>query len=250
MLFDAHCHLQDPTLSRDLPGVLKRAESAGVCRLACCATRQEEWATVLGIARDHPAVFPMLGIHPWHATTKLNEQIPELEKVLRRTPAAGIGETGLDFRRQFSNRAAQEAGLIAHLGLARCLDRPIAVHCVHAWGRMMELLREDPAPRILLHAYGGSVELIDELVGLNAWFSFGAAVMNPGAKRIRAAVVAVPRERLLLETDSPDMPPPGHPPPNEPARLPAVLECIAALREEEPDVLAKALWRNAHTFEG
>lgn len=203
---------------------------------------------MLGIARNHPAVYPMIGIHPWHATANFDEQIDALEQLLCQTPVAGIGETGLDFRPQFANRAEQEAGLIAHLDLARRLNRPIAVHCVHAWGKMMELLRSHSAPRILLHAYSGHAELVGELVERNGWFSFGASVLNPRATRARAAVIAVPQERLLLETDAPDMPPPGTPPPNEPARLPAVLACVASLREEKPQPLAAALWRNANSF--
>ena len=81
-------------------------------------------------------------------------------KLLRENPEAGIGETGLDFQERFTNRPEQEASFVAHLDLARELNRPIAVHCVHAWGRLVDILREHPAPRVLLHAFGGAAELI------------------------------------------------------------------------------------------
>lgn len=160
----------------------------------------------------------------------------------------GIGETGLDFQPRFTNRAEQEASFAAHLDLARELNRPVTVHCVQAWGRLIEILREHPAPRVLLHAFGGAPELIPELITLNCWFSFCGNVTSPNAKRVRTSAAAVPAERLLIETDSPDFPPSGVEFPNEPANLIHVARTLAELRAVQIEKIAELTFSNAIEF--
>ena len=261
-LFDAHCHLQDDALFPDIGNVMKRAAEAGVERMACCGTSPADWNQVFQLAEKFPQIIPMIGIHPWFvgcragAATppdsevtdlgyKWKQNVQTLEKLLREHPEAGIGETGLDFQEKFTNRAEQEASFAAHLDLARELNRPVAVHCVHAWGQLIEILREHPAPKIILHAFGGAPELIPELVVLNCWFSFCGAVTNPQAKRVRTSVVAVPEDRLLIETDSPDFPPSGCLPPNEPANLIHVACAVAELRGISVEAVASLTSLNA-----
>jgi TatD DNase family protein len=194
----------------------------------------------------------MIGIHPWFVSKDWKNSFQTLEACLREKEAAmlwlGIGETGLDFQEKFTNRAEQEACFAAHLDLARELDRPAAVHCVQAWGRLVEILRGHPAPRILLHAFGGAAELIPQLAELNCWFSFCGNVTNPNAKRVRAAAAAVPAERLLIETDSPDFPPAGCSSPNEPANLIHVARAVAQLRNLSVEELADCTFRNSLQF--
>ncbi len=243
---------------------MERAAAAGVERMACCGTSPADWNQVLQLAEQFPQVIPMIGIHPWfvkgrdgspsrpHNTARpavepylWKQNIQTLEKLLRENPGAGVGETGLDFQERFTNRAEQEASFAAHLDLARELNRPVAVHCVHAWGRLIEILREHPAPKIILHAFSGAPELIPDLVELNCWFSFCGSVTNPQAKRARASVVAVPTDRLLIETDSPDFSPSGCLPPNEPANLIHVARAVAELRGVSVDEVANLTFFNA-----
>lgn len=274
-LFDCHCHLQDDALFPAIESIAARAESAGVERMACCGTSPNDWQKVFQLAEQFPQVTPMIGIHPWFVGCRAGAVTPPesaiadrgytweqdsqtLGKLLRENPEAGIGETGLDFssfakatadrQKRFINRAEQEASFAAHLDLARELNRPVAVHCVQAWGRLIEILRRHSAPKVLLHAFGGAAELIPELVDLNCWFSLCGSVVNPNARRIRLAAVAVPANRLLIETDSPDFTPPGGQPPNEPANLVQVAKIVAELRGISPDKLAELTFANATRF--
>jgi len=249
-LFDAHCHLQAEALRKDLDAVLGRAAAAGVERMVCCGTSAADWPRVLELSEKDSGIVPMLGIHPWRVTPDWRREAGRLEALLRAHPGAGIGETGLDFQERFKNRTEQEESFAAHLDLARALHRPVAVHCVRAWGRLIEIVRSHPAPRILLHAFGGAPELIPELAALNGYFSFCGAVANPQFKRMRAAAAAVPLDRLLLETDSPDFSPPGYSAPNEPARLVLVLRAVAELRGLAPEALADALQETGNQFFG
>jgi len=246
-LFDAHCHL--PESGIDL--MMDCAAAAGVERMAVCGTSSKDWNEIFQCLEKYPQIFPSIGIHPWFVgcragvVTPLESAITDrgynwkcffqtLEEMVRKVPNLGIGETGLDFQSRFTNRAEQEASFVAHLDLARELNRPVAVHCVQAWGRLIEILKEHSAPRVLLHAFGGSPELID----LNCWFSFGEAVMNPNAKKARASAVAVPSDRILIETDSVD----------EPERLICVARAVAELRGVSTEDLARLTFANAEAF--
>lgn len=279
-LFDAHCHLQDDLLFPDLGNVLERAAAAGVERIVVCGTSPDDWAQVLQCPKKEKYALTLsVGIHPWfcsehcHSLRSLphhdsdeaslaslgwKENFQTLEEMVRADAtgekgapmlSVGIGECGLDFSERFKNRAEQEECFAAHLDLARELNRPVTVHCVQAWGRLIEILREHPAPKIILHAFGGAVELIPELTELNCWFSFCGNVTNPNAKRVRAAAVAVPAERLLIETDSPDFPPAGCEAPNEPANLIVVARAVAELRGVSVEEIAELTFTNAsHVF--
>ncbi|MDD3276865.1 MAG: TatD family hydrolase [Kiritimatiellales bacterium] len=264
-LFDAHCHLQDDALFPDLGNVMLRAAAAGVEKIAVCLDfskpLKKEDEFFQGLEKSE-AIYSMIGIHPWFVGCRAGavtppesaimdrgcnwrERFQRLEKLLLDFPMVGIGETGLDFQEKFTNRAEQEASFAAHLDLACELNRPIAVHCVKAWGRLIEILREHPAPRVLLHAFGGAPELIPELIELNCWFSFCGNVTNPNAKRVRASAAAVPAARLLIETDSPDFPPAGCELPNEPANLIHVARAVAELRGVSVEAFAEATFLNA-----
>ena len=247
---DYHCHLQDESLYGALDAVLGRAAAAGVVKMVCCGTSREDWARVLELAETHRQVIPMLGLHPWFVTPDWRRDFTVLEALLREYPGAGVGETGLDFQERFTNRAQQEESLAAHLDLARELDRPVAIHCVRAWGRLIDHLRKHPVPRVLLHAFSGVTELIPELVELNCYFSFCGAVADPRSKRMRAAAAAVPAKRLLIETDCPDFPPPGCRTPNEPANLELVLRAVAELRGLSQEALADVVREAGNKFLG
>lgn len=247
-LFDAHCHLQAPELFPTLGNVVEHAVAADVDQMVCCGTSPSDWERVLAISKDFPQVIPMLGIHPWFVTDGWKTDFQRLETLLCEYPDAGLGETGLDFQSRFKNREVQEVCFAAHLDLARKLNRPVAVHCVRAWGRLLETLRVHPAPHIQLHAFGGSVELIAELTRMNCWFSFCGSVTNPHAKRVRTAAEAVPAERLLIETDAPDFPPQKTTSPNEPGNVKKIADAVAALRGTTVEKVAELTFENSRRF--
>lgn len=249
-LFDAHCHLQDPRLGNDLEGVLDRAAAAGVDRLVCCGTREADWGAVLALAEAHPAVIPMIGLHPWQvggAEAGWAERLGKLVEGRR----VGIGECGLDFALQDCDREGQEAAFRSQLRLARDLDRPVAMHCRKAWERLLAILREEGLPTAggLVHSYSGSAETARELQGLGCYLSFAGAITRPGNGKAPKALAAVAADRLLVESDAPDQAPHGLgsevPGRNEPANLPFIAAHAAQLRGVQPAVLAHQTHANA-----
>lgn len=250
--FDAHCHLQDEALFPNFGDVLQRAVDAGVEQVACSGTSPDDWERTFRCAEKDERIIPLIGIHPWFVSKDWEEDFKLLKKLLEEHPDAGIGESGLDFQDRFANQAGQEASFAAHLDLARELDRPVAVHCVQAWGKLLELLEEHSAPRVLLHAFSGSKELIPQLIERNCVFSFGGMITQPRAKKARESVAAVPEERLLIETDAPDFLPDaaGLTAPNEPANLACVARTVAELRGISFESVAETTTQNARRFFG
>jgi TatD DNase family protein len=249
-LFDAHCHLQDARLAERLPGLLQQARDAGVARWACCGTSEADWAAVLRLSQANPGVIPCFGLHPWHVGGRSAAWARTLEDCLRAIPS-GVGEIGLDRRIEPRDEAQQETVFLGQLDLARRLRRPAVIHCLRAWDRLLDLLdRFGNLPAgMMVHAFAGSRGTIGRLAGRGAYFSFGAAAFHPRRRTMRDALLAVPLERLLLETDAPDTPPePGGGGVNEPGSLALFLERAAALRGLDRDALAAAVWENACRF--
>jgi TatD DNase family protein len=239
-VIDAHCHLQDPRLAADLEGVLARARAAGVSAMVCCGTRESDWDRVVDLARARPEVIPMAGLHPWYA----GEAGPGWEARLEAAfdAGCGAGECGLDFSEGRPPAALQEEVLRVQVRLAIRRDLPLALHCVKAADRLEGILRETGLPRAggLVHAFSGDPATARRFLALGLHLSFGGALTRPGAKRATASFREADADRILLETDSPDLTPSGVEPPNEPANLARVAAAAAALRGEEAPARAFA----------
>lgn len=247
-LFDAHCHLQDERLRAGLPQALARARAAGVERLLCCGTRESDWADVRKLAEAHPEkIIPSFGIHPWYMEGRSAQWPDVLEKYLKEIPS-GVGEIGLDHALAERRDAEQGDVFLTQVRLARRLRRPVSVHCRKAWGRLIELLKAEGglADGGVLHSYSGPPELVGELEALGFYLSFSGTVTRSGNRRGHRAAAAVSWERLLIETDSPDLAPAGAPGPvNEPANLALVAEAVARLRRISVDSVAEQTYANA-----
>jgi TatD DNase family protein len=245
-----------------LEAVLARARAQGVGRFVCNGSTESDWPEVIELSRRFPDIIPCLGLHPWYVGERSAQWLARLEQHLDACPAA-VGEIGLDRWVEPRDEAAQETVFRAQLALARRRQLPVMVHCLRAWGWLMDVLRDEaPLPAgLLLHAYGGPAELVPPLAGLGAYFSFGGNTLDERKLVRREAIRVVPRDRLLLETDAPDiLPPPAFRPfatrnaegrdRNEPANLPAIAQGIADLLGISWAELARLNWENARRFLG
>jgi TatD DNase family protein len=249
-LYDSHCHLQDERFSAILDPVIARAEKSGVAAMMCCGCREEDWQRVRTLAARKNVVVSF-GLHPWFVTQRSRGWRDSLRQFLIDTPGAGVGEIGLDNAITHAAPQEQEEVFISQLGLARELERPVSIHCRKAFGRLVELLEVHGggALRGLIHSYSGSADLVPVFMRLGLHLSFSGTVTQTHNKRARQAVLAVSRDRLLIETDSPDLPPAGCAAltVNEPSNLPLVLEAVATLvgmsKEEAATLTAGNAWR-------
>ena len=243
-MIDCHLHLQDPRLAQDLEGIVATTRSLGISRLVVNGTRPGDWDAVERLASRYPEVLPQFGLHPWHVGKESPGWLDDLEERLRRHPEAGVGEIGLDRWIRGSDFARQKEVFSAQLELAGRLGRPVSVHCLRAWGSLLDSLAElAPASGLLLHSYGGPAELLPDLVAKGAFFSLSGYFFREEKSSKLAVFDEVPRDRLLVETDAPDMAPPPSmrryrvrgdaddgtgESPNHPANLVLVYEALAA----------------------
>jgi TatD DNase family protein len=226
VFFDAHCHLQDDRYGDGLEVALRRAAEAGVAHMACCGTREDDWGKVLELARAHREILPMAGLHPWYVDTATPGWTARLEAAF--DAGAGAGECGLDFTEGRPTRDLQEAALRTQLDLAARRGLPVSLHCVKAAERLLEILAETGLPHGgLVHAFSGPPETALRFQALGLHLSFGRALTFPGAKRARASFDALRDDRILFETDSPDLTPEGAAGLNEPANIRLVAAAAA-----------------------
>ena len=255
---DSHNHLQDPRLGDPAP-IIAAMQRAGVHSCIVNATRESDWPAVENLALAHPDfVIPAFGIHPWHAHTAGPGWQEKLVRVLGKFPAASIGECGLDRWIDHPPIEVQRPVFLDQLQIARELDRPVTIHCLKAWGPLSDAFAAAPPPsRFLMHSFGGSIETARELIPAGAYFSFSGHFLHPRKAAVLDVFRQLPRDRILLETDAPDMLPPAeiitHLLPenhNHPANLPAIGRALAPALGMEPSDLAELTTRNFHACFG
>ena len=256
-LFDAHCHLQDPRLEPGRTELLAACRRSGIEGWMINSTRQADWEPVAALAAAVPGACASFGLHPWWQKERSPDWASQLEEILKRHPQAGIGETGLDRWMQNPDLADQTAVLATHFELARQLQRPVSLHCLKAWPELRGVFRrQGRLPHgFLLHSYAAPPEMTDFWIAQGAYFSFSPAFLHPRKTAQRAAFAAVPLDRLLLETDAPDMAPPPeleilplHSPNgerlNHPGNLRLCLEAMANDRQLSEETVARAVQDN------
>lgn len=250
---DAHNHLQQ--FSK--PGkILAEARAHGVTRMLVNGTCEQDWPQVEQLARTHPQILPAFGLHPWQVPKRSPNWLQTLRQFLEKNPKASIGECGLDRWKKPFDLADQIDCLQAQLDLANELKRSLTIHCLKAWGPLLELLQKQPQlPPFLLHAYSGSIEMIEPFSHLGAYFSFNGYFLHKRKASVRETFRHIPINRLLIESDAPAMlPPPEHQiitlsnEQNHPANLNSFSPPFADLFDEESPSLAIQLEKNFQTF--
>ncbi len=249
-LYDAHNHLQDERLRIDAP-MWQALQSEQVGKMVVNGACEADWPAVRDLARAHPQVIPSFGYHPWYVKERSAQWREVLAQFLQ-ADAAGIGEIGLDRWVKDHDLPLQEEMFVAQLQMAAERNLPVTIHCLQAWGRLFELLRQTPRPKcgFVLHSFGGPKEMIEPLAELGAYFSLPGYFAHERKNRQREAFRVVPPDRLLIETDAPDQPLPAElvkyplppssegKPVNHPSNLGAVYQFAADLFGEPLEQLA------------
>ena len=262
-LYDAHNHLQDLRLAPHREAALAACRQEGVAKMVVNGSGEEDWPEVLALARTCPEVIPSFGYHPWYVKERTPGWQQALLRHLESVPSA-IGEVGLDRWIKDYDSEQQEEVFVWQLRLAAEHELPVSIHCLQAWGRLLEILRAEPRPDcgFLLHSYGGPQEMVAPLAELGAYFSLPGYFAHQRKTRQRDAFRAVPPDRLLIETDAPDqlLPLERSRYPlvdvqtgtaiNHPANLRAVYQFAADIFNEPIEALAHRVEANFHRLFG
>ena len=278
-LTDMHCHLQDSRFDGDVDAVVVRARRVGVERFLCNGSMPSDWEKTRSLAERFPGGIPCLGLHPLYVEQvgQYPDWLDQLAELLAKPFAAEntgngktqkcfppVGEIGLDHYLEPRDDALQETVFREQLRLASRLRRPVMLHTRHSLDRVVEILalEKGDIPVFLLHSFGSPTERIRQIVSLGGYFSFSANLLKMHHKKTRAAAITVPLDRILLESDAPDMPPPMSAVPEnwpaqsaphapvrcEPSILPAILAELAALRNMTVHTLTETIRNNEITF--
>jgi TatD DNase family protein len=240
-VIDTHAHL---AALDDPDEAVERAAEAGVTRILTVGTDVEDCHRALELTDRHPGVHAILGIHPHEAGTATTEDLAELRKLLRNPKAVAVGETGLDWFRDYAPRQDQRRLLAAQLELASELGKPVVIHTRAADDDTLVGLA-DFAGTVVLHCFS-SPHLLPTALERGWYVSFAGNATFPKAVDLRLSAAQVPADRILAETDSPYLAPqPVRGRRNEPANIVHTVDALAHARDEEPDELGRQIELNA-----
>lgn len=243
MLIDSHCHLEYKGLVEDQAGVLNRARSAGVGAFLNISTKQSEWEQVVATAHREENVFASVGIHPHEADQHADLGRAALLAASEDPRVIGIGESGLDYYYDYSDREVQKSLFRMHIDVARETGLPIIIHTRDAEDDTYQILAEEMekgAFPALIHCFTASDEFGSKVLDLGLTISISGIVTFKNAKSLQQTAARVPDDRLMVETDSPFLAPVPHRGKScEPAYVADTARFVAELRDVEFEKLAE-----------
>jgi TatD DNase family protein len=242
-LVDTHCHLF--LMEIDPAEATRAARGAGVDRLVCVGVDAESSRRSLELAESLRGVFATAGVHPHDASTFDRAAGSTVEELLVHPLVVGVGETGLDYYRRLSPPEDQERAFRTHIALSRETGKPLVVHVRDAWPDALRVLDDERAERVVLHCFSGDETVAAEAAARGYFLSFSGNVTYPSADGIRRAAASVAEDRLLVETDSPFLPPQSmRGQPNSPANAVTVARTLADLRGLDFDLMVQRTAEN------
>ena len=252
MFVNSHCHLNYKGLVEDQQGVLERARAAGVSQMLNISTRASEWDAVIAVAERESDVMASVGIHPHEADVHPDVEVATLVEKAQHPRVIAIGESGLDYYYDHSDRGRQRDSFRNHVAAARETQLPLIVHTRDAEEDTYDILSEEMgkgAYPALIHCFTASQDFAEKVLALGLYISISGIVTFRNAKDLQDAAKAVPLDRLLIETDSPFLAPvPHRGKPCEPAFVADTARFLAALRDEPVEALAETTSANFRTL--
>lgn len=249
-LADSHCHLIYKGLGEQQPEVLARARDAGVVAMLNISTREREWDEVIAVAEREADVWASVGIHPHEADEHPDIDAAKLIEKAQHARVVGIGETGLDYYYDHSDRDRQRASFRSHIAASRDTGLPLIVHTRDAEADTVEILRDEMGKGAfpgVIHCFTASGEFADIALELGFYISISGIVTFKNAKDLQETAARLPIDRLLIETDAPFLAPvPHRGKTGEPAFVADTCRFLANLRGEDPEELAEVTRQNFH----
>ncbi len=249
-LFDSHCHLDDPVFQPDFDAVLARAARNGVAAMLIAGVNENTSRRAVGLAAAHDGIFASVGVHPHDAAGCSDETLAALTELAANPGVRAWGEIGLDFNRMYSPVQEQERWLERQLETAIDLGLPVIFHERDSGGRLIEMLQGCHArlAGAVVHCFSGTAAELRRYLDFGFHIGVtGIVTMQKRGAELRGLVLAIPDDRLLIETDAPYLTPApekNRRRRNEPAFVRHVLFKLAEVRGTDPETLARQTWRN------
>ncbi|MGH3442866.1 MAG: TatD family hydrolase [Nitriliruptorales bacterium] len=243
---DTHCHLDHHEDARPSEQI-DRALAEGVTTIVTVGTDLASSTEAVQTANRHPGVWATVGVHPNDAMEATPHVMEAIRRLAGHEQVVAIGETGLDYYRDWAPTDRQQWAFREHIALAKEFDKALVVHVRDAWEDTLKILEyEGPPERVVLHCFSGDAALARQCAEAGWFLSFAGNVTFTNAPSLREAAAATPLDAILTETDSPFLTPhPHRGSPNEPAYIPVIARCLAEAHEVEVEDLAAATVDNA-----
>ena len=233
-MIDSHCHLDHEPLYKNIKDVLIRAKEIGITKLLTICTTFKSFEKIINIVKIDSIIFGTFGIHPHECEKEVVSKDLIIKKINNNKKIIGVGETGLDFFYNHSDKKKQISSFISHIEAAINLDLPIIVHSRNAENETFEILDayKKYNPKILMHCFTGSITFAKNLLTLNAFFSASGIITFKNSLDLQNTFSFLPLEKLLIETDSPFLAPiPMRGKKNEPSYIKFTAEKLASLKK-------------------
>ena len=254
LLFDTHAHYDDLKFEKEFPGgadgAIAKSREAGVKKIICAGTRPDTNLSTLKLAARYDFIYAAIGIHPsdirFYDQTEDERLLNETEELLSTPKVVAVGEIGLDYHYEGTDRERQKFFFERQMRMARKHSLPVVIHDREAHGDTFDIIRRHPEVTGVLHCFSGSAEMAKQLVRLGYMISFGGTVTFKNAKEVKEVAAIVPDDMILIETDAPYLAPTPHRGEiNLSAYLPLVVEALAEIRGTAPDTIARLTYENA-----
>lgn len=250
-LFDSHLHLDDEAFRDDLDAVMARAAQAGVVAMVTVGTDVAGSRAAIALTERFPGVYAAVAVHPHEAATVTPEAMADLRALAAHQSVVAVGETGLDYAKDYAPREIQRRAFLEHIRLSRELDLPLIIHCRDAYPDVLDILDRERVGRVIMHAFSGPVEVARACAARGYFISLAGPVTFASARATAQVAQELPLERLLVETDAPVLTPePFRGRRNEPAYLEQIVRRIADLRGCPPEEMAAVTAANARRVYG
>ncbi|MHC1696232.1 MAG: TatD family hydrolase [Eubacteriales bacterium] len=242
-IFDSHAHYDDDRYDPDREEVLQKVFGGGVSHVINIGSSLENSYDSVSLAERYPTIYASVGVHPHEAGTTPEDTLERLRGLLRHPKVVAVGEIGLDYYYDNTVRPVQREWFKKQMELARDTGYPVVIHDRDAHAEVYDILKSFPEVRGVVHCYSGSAEMARELLKLGYYIAFGGVVTFKNAKKSHEALMEVPLERLLIETDAPYLAPTPHRGErNDSSLLPYIVDAIAGVKGVSGDEI---VWRTA-----
>jgi TatD DNase family protein len=252
MFVDSHCHLNYEGLVERQGDVIEAARACGVSTMLNISTRESEWDAIIATAESAPDIWASVGIHPHEADAHPDIDTEKLVAKSGHPRVVAIGETGLDYYYEHSDREQQKKSFRAHIAACRETGLPLIVHTRDAEDDTAEILADEMEKgpcKGVIHCFTASQSFADIALDLGFYISISGIVTFKNAKDLQATAAGLPKDRLLIETDSPFLAPvPNRGKTCEPAFVADTAAFLAGLRSETVEELAAYTTHNFHTL--
>ncbi len=252
MLVDTHCHLTDEVLFPDAENIIGDMRADGLCALICVGYDEPSSVGSYNLALTHENVYAAVGMHPHDSRLATTDMYDKFAEMATNEKVVAIGEIGLDYHYDLSPRDVQKKVFAEQIDLADSLSLPVILHVREAYEDARQILADNKNKLkngVLLHCYSGSAEMVKVFDKFDAFYSFGGAITFKNAVHNLEALAAVPREKLVFETDAPYMTPvPFRGKPNQPNLINLVVDKAAEVLGVEREILVEESTQNAKTL--